>query len=872
MMNRDTTKEPFWAFGVEDTYRALSTSPSGLSEEEARARARFFGPNDIRDERHFVRLKIFFSQFRSPLILILVGAGLITLFLEEWLDAIVIFGAVFINAGLGFYQENKAESALALLKSYIRIKSRVRRSGGEHEVDAATLVPGDVIHLSQGNRVPADARLIFSNGLEADESILTGESLPVEKSPAALLIRTTLPNRTSMVFSGTLVVRGLGEALVTATGSETEFGKIARLVSREPRTQTPLQREILRFTKIYGAIFAALVVILFAFGLYEGRNFLDMFLVAVAVAVSAVPEGLPIAFTVVLAIGVEHLARKKTIVRKLIAAETLGATTLILTDKTGTLTQATMALTGVVPYGGGSGAEKERELLEASLQNVDVVIENPSDVPVEWRVFGQALEVALVKGAAMRGVLMPRVLEKANVCERMPFSPEHRFSASLSEKSGTPHIVIFGAPEAILPHTNFSDDDAAALKEEVGRHAASGEKVLGIASGEYVKTKDGSLSALGFRKISFRGLILFRDPPRPRVGEVIRHIHAQGVRTIIVTGDHLGTAQAVAREVNISREGAIALEGDDLRHLSPEELAARADAVSVYARVTPEQKVTITHLYQKRGEVVAVVGDGVNDAPALEAADIGVAVGSGTDVAKSAADLVMLEDDFEILVTAIDEGRRIFDNMRKVVVYLLSDSLDELLLIGGSLLFGLAMPLNALQILFVNFFSDSFPAVALAFEKNADGALQRPQRRTGLLDKEMRFLIFIIGAVLSFLLLFLYIFLLARGFSAEHVRTFIFGSFSLGTLFLIFSVRSLERSIFEYNPFSNKYINIGVLIGALLTLAAIYLPFFQRIFDTVPLSPLWFLGIFGVGLINIFAVEFGKWLFRFLRRINVHVE
>ncbi len=870
-ISRDVVRHPFWAMSPEEILKVLETNSDGLGDEEILRRRNIFGPNAIQEQRHLTRLKIIFNQLRSPLILVLIAAGSITLILKDWLDAAVIFAAVLANTAFGFYQENKAEHAVALLKTYLRTRARVRRGGSEHELDAEELVPGDVIHISQGDRIPADARIIFANDLEVDESVLTGESLPEEKNSRLLPVGVGLADRTSMVFSGTLVVGGLGDAAITATGSATEFGKIAALIASRGNEATPLQRAISRFTFHAGLVIGVLVAALFLLGVSAGYGIFEMFFIAVAVAVSAVPEGLPVALTVILAVGVERLAKRKGIVRRLLAAETLGSTSIILTDKTGTLTQAKMELAEVLAWDEKEGNWDTSEgpvkkVLSRALVNTDVVVENPGENPGSWRMFGRALEVALVRGSAERGIALPNVLSKTRVVERLPFSSEHKFSATISHAEDAARFIIFGAPEIILGFTGIHEKKKAAIAGEIAKRALMGGRILGVIAKEISRnhTKIGQSPA--FEGFDFLGILAFRDPLRPHVRDSIRMIGQAGVRTVIVTGDHQGTAEAVARELGmIDGEGAV-LNGEDLGFLSKDELRARAREVSVYARVTPAQKVMLVELYQNEGEIVAVTGDGVNDAPALKTADIGIAVGSGTDVAKSAADLVILDDNFETLVAAIEEGRRILDNIRKVVVYLLSNSFDELLLIGGSLLAGLVLPLTALQILFVNFFSDSFPALALAFEKGIDGLGSRPRKLARkIFDREMKFLILIIGVFTSFLLFALYYFLLRFGFTPELVRTFIFASFGTYTLFLSFSMRSLEKSILSYSPFENIYLVFGAGLGAVLTALVLYVPPLQEVFGTVSLPPFWVAAVLGVGLLNIGAVEFGKWLFR--RRI-----
>lgn len=853
-----TLNEPFWNLTPDETLAAVFSSRDGLSTSEVARRKALFGPNSISARPRIRRLTILLEQFKSPLILILIIAGIATAFLGEFVEMGVIFAAVAVNAALGFYQEHKAEVALDELTTYVRTFTRVRRDGGEHEVDAVELVPGDVIRIRQGDRIPADARMLFTNNFEVDEAILTGESLPVVKDPKALHLGTPLPERASMVFAGTLAVQGFADAVVVATDAYTEFGKIAALVETREREETPLQRAIARFALWIGAALSTLTVGLFVVGVLRGYDVFDMFIIAVAVAVSAVPEGLPIALTVVLAIGVQRLAKKKGIVRKLLAAETLGSTSIILTDKTGTLTQAKMELVDVLP----SGDVSANELLRLALMNTDAIIENPGDAPTAWKVVGRPLEVALIRDAATRGVLLPETLHSTTILDRVPFSSDRKFSLALATHGEDNLLVAFGAPDILLQFTTMPAEEKARVHAEIHALASQGKRVLGIATqaGQVIPREEELRRLSG---LAWRGLIAFHDPLRPTVKAAIQHIAAAGVKTIIVTGDHRGTATAIAKSLGLIDGAGVVVTGDELAELPPEMLRERIPDIAVFARVTPEQKMLIARIHQSRGEVVAVTGDGVNDAPALRAADIGVAVGSGTDVAKSAADLVILDDNFETIVAAIEEGRRIVGNIKKVLVYLLSSILDELLLVGGSMLIGLPIPINALQILFINFFSDSFPAIAFAFEHRIDGAgIRAHNGMPTLFDRRVRAFIFVFGVATSLLLFGLYISLLRLNFNEGLVRSFMFASFSTYSLILAFSLRSLHKSIASYNPFSNRYLTAGVCLGIAFTLSLLYIPQLRAIFGTVALPPLWLLGVLGVGLANIAAIEFGKWIFR----------
>lgn len=840
--------------------RTLETRAEGLTEEEAKKRIVTFGPNEIKDGRKFSGLKLFLNQFRSPLIFILLFAGAVTVFLKDWLDTGVIFAAVLVNVSLGFYQEAKAENVLELLKSYVKTRTRVRRDGREFIIDASLLVPGDVIRITQGDKIPADGRIIFASNFEVDESVLTGESIPVEKKTEPTETSASVADRASMVFGSTLAVSGFADVVITATGISTEFGKIAALLEKKDESKTPLQIAISRFSFWAGLILLVLTIALFGFGIYLKYDPLDMFLIAVAVAVSAVPEGLPIALTVIMAVGVEQLAKRKGIVRRLLAAETLGSTSLILTDKTGTLTEAKMELTAVIPYR-DSSLEKMNELLTEALTTVDIVIENPDDEPAKWRMFGNIMEMALVAGAARKGILINKVLKENSIYDRLSFSSDRKFAASVHNHNSSRRMMLLGAPEILLRFSGLSEEEKAEVAKEIDERAFSGERVLGVVSMEPAPDYE-DLRKHDFKNFNFDGLITFRDPLRQGVFESMKRISQAGVKTIIVTGDHRGTAEAVARELGlIDGKGAV-ITGDDLNHLNREELYSRADTVTVYARVTPEQKVQIAKMYKEKGHIVAMTGDGINDAPALDAANIGVALGSGTDVTKSAADLVILDNNYETIVAAIEQGRRILDNIRKVIVYLLSNSFDELFLIGGAMFTGISLPITATQILFVNFFSDSFPAVAFAFEKEVDVIGRQPRKLTrNLFDKQIKFLLLGIGMVTSALLFAMYFFLLKWGFEPELVRTFIFASFATYTLLVSFSLRSLDVSIFRYNPFSNKYLVGGVLLGILMTISVVYIPFLQKIMGTVSLPLPWAIGVVFVGIFNILAVEFGKWFY-----------
>jgi len=850
----------FWALHESEVVLALESDiHKGLSEEEALARAHVFGENIIENTKNTSAFFVLLNQFKSPLILILIFAGAVTIFIDHLRDALFIFAAVVVNSGLGFYQEYKAERAISELKTYLKQRARVVRDGVEHEVDAVHLVPGDIIRLSQGDRVPADGRLLYTNDVQIDEAILTGESLPVSKSNKPVSKDAALGDQESMVFAGTLFTQGVATAIVCRTDFSTELGKIAELVAESKREDTPLQGAIKRFSIKAGIFLSILTGIVFFVGISLGHSRVDMFLMSVAIAVSAVPEALPIAMTVILATGVQRMARRKGVVRKLVAAEALGSTSVILTDKTGTLTMAKMELGTIVPMHG----KNERRLLEMTLINTDVVIENENDTPLEWRMSGRTIEIALVRSSALRGVIASTIKKATTVLSYLPFNAVNKFSASLVYAQGKHTIIFFGAPDIFINHSALGPKERAEIHASIDALADTGQLVLGVATKGIEGKENFDFSKdLVLEELMFEGIIALHDPVRPNVKNAIAQVQKAGIRIVVMTGDHRGTAVAIAREVGLEVYENGIIDATDLRALSDEDLKKRLATLSVVSRVSPVDKLRIVKAFQEIGEVVAMTGDGVNDAPSIKRADIGIAMGSGTAVTRDVADLVLLDDNFETIVAAVEEGRQIMHNIRKVLVYLLSSVADALLLIGGSIIMGVALPMNALQILWVNFFSGSFPAIAFAFEKNDRTLSHRRVEKIVLFNPLMKFLIIFIGLSTSALLFGLYWGLLKAGFPEDVVRTFIFASFGTYSLFLAFSVRSLDKSIFSYPFFSNRFLVFGVSIGITLMAAAVYIPFMQTLFNTVSLSFYWALGVLAVGVLSIILIEIGKWIFR----------
>lgn len=859
-MDSNIQNKNFSNLSPENTASLLETDlDNGLSAGEAAYRIERFGKNSIQSSRRTARLKIFLNQLRSPLIIVLIVAGIITLLISHYRDAIFIFIAVIVNSALGFYQENKAEHALSEIKTYLKQRARVIRDGKEREIDAEEIVIGDIIRLAQGDRVPADARVMFVNDFQVDEAVLTGESLPVTKSAEKSPESANLSDQQSMIFAGTLITQGVCSAIVCRTDSNTELGKIASLIAVTESEKTPLQKAIVSFSIYLSVILGALTLAVFVIGIIVGYSSLDMFLTSVAIAVSAIPEGLPVSMTVILSVGVERMAKRKGVVRKLVAAEALGSTTVILTDKTGTLTMAKMILSKIIPFD-----VNENKLLIRALSNANVLIENPEDNPDMWRMNGRIMDTALVRSAGLRGMTFSEIMGRDHILQTMPFNAKQKFSASLINESGKHLVVFLGAPDILLKHSALGEKEKESLLEQIDSLAFSGERVLGVAVKEIARAENFSLSKdFPLSHLSFSGLITFHDPIRPGIKRVIDRVKQAGIKTVILTGDHRGTAVAVGREIGIKIGNDSVLDASELALLSEDDLRKRLPKLSVISRVTPFDKLRIAKLFQEAGEIVAMTGDGVNDAPSIKQADVGIAMGSGTEVAQSVADLVLLDDNFETIVAAIEEGRQILRNIRKVLVYLLSNVTDGLILIGGSLLTGLPLPLNALQILWVNFFTDSFPAVAFAFEKDSDGLSYKPRKgNLKLFDPLMKFLILVIGVSTSALLFALYYVFIRLGYDEAIVRTFIFEAFGTYTLLVALSVRSLDKSIFSYPLFSNSYLNGGIAIGIALMASAIYIPGLQTLFGTVALPLNWVIGVILIGILNIALIEIAKLFFR----------
>ncbi|NQV12888.1 MAG: HAD-IC family P-type ATPase [Parcubacteria group bacterium] len=723
------TKKQFFNLAVKDVFEHLQGDPEGLSANEIAKRQEQHGLNLLPEEKPPSWFVLLLAQFKGILIYILLAAAAInfglvcrehdelSFGLVEQADTYIILLAVLVNVVIGFIQEGRAQRSLQALEKIITLTARVVREGKEQVIDAKELVPGDVIIISAGDKVPADARLFEVSKLAINEAALTGESEPADKITEKLDGDLSIGDRANMVFTGTTVTKGEGRAIIIRTGEKTEIGNIARLLKETEDEETPLQQKLNTFSKKIGFIILGITVLLIIIGYLQGDPFVEIFTVAIAVAVSALPEGLAVAVTVILALGMRRILGQRALVRKLAAAETLGSTTVICTDKTGTLTEGKMRVTELVTWTKSFNIgcteikcrdEKNEELvfaLHAGMLNNDARVDNPEENLEKWTISGNLTERALLMAATQAGLDYRQEREKCLRLDTIPFDSTLKYMATLHELDDQYNIVYFkGASEKVLERCQeirvgneteiFDEAKKEKFQEKFVALSSGGLRVLAIAYQKIDKSKK-QLEDVDLNNLVFIGYFGIMDPLRATSKETVKLCHKAGIKLVMITGDHKLTAQAIARDIKIPAEDENILEGTDIDKMSDEKLQEIVNKIFVYARVSPEHKLRIVKAWYKRGEVVAMTGDGINDSPALKAADIGVALGSGTHVAKETADMVILDDHFKSIVGAVKEGRGIFDNIKKTVLYLISDSFSEVILVIGSMLLGLPLPLTA---------------------------------------------------------------------------------------------------------------------------------------------------------------------------------
>ncbi|HUG07399.1 MAG TPA: HAD-IC family P-type ATPase [Acidimicrobiia bacterium] len=877
--------ESWHTLEVSEVEDRLRTGARGLSSPEATARLSVHGPNRLEEEPPPSALVVFVRQFRSPLIFILLAAMAVTLLLAEYLDSVVIGVVLLLNAVIGFFQERKAEGAVRALMQLVVPVARVIRDGQDQEIDSRELVVGDVVLLESGVRVPADLRLVSTSALRIDESLLTGESVPVSKGVEPVPADALLPDRSSMAYTGAVVTSGRGAGVVVATANSTELGSIAGLVRAEGVTETPLQRRMDRFARIIGAAVGVAAVVVFVSGLILDIPLQEIFLVAVAVAVSAVPEGLPVAVTITLTVGVSRMAKRKAIVRRLPAVETLGSTTVIGSDKTGTLTMNRMSVQEVwtpessFQLGGDGQSQFTENGLPVSVEENRVlrlnlltgVLTNEADVYTragEMVVSGDPTEVALLF-SAMSGGVEPRATRTANpVFAEIPFEPERQYSASVRSSSSGHRVFVKGAPERIISMCSemMGEDgpiplDPRFVNEAAANLAGRGHRVLAFAYRELPNelSEPGSFSEPGnLTLVGLQGMI---DPPRQGVREAVAACQEAGIRVVMITGDHALTAETIARQLGIGWSGGGVLTGAEMGMMDDEELTRRLVGTSVFARVSPEDKLRIVNLFKAQGEVVAVTGDGVNDAPALKAAEIGVAMGEkGTDVAREASDMVLADDNFVTIVAAVEEGRVTFDNIRKVTFFLVSTGAAEIAAILTAVWLQWPLVFLPAQLLWLNLVTNGLQDIALAFEPaERDVLRRRPRPRGGgVLDRRMWERVVVAGLVMAAGALVTFRWELDLTGSLTRAQTVALTTMVVYQVFQAGNARSETESVFRVNPFSNKLLLASTTAALGIHIAALYFPPTQFLLRVEPIEPAAWLRIVIVALSILVAMEAHK--------------
>ncbi len=884
------------ALPAEEVLRRLRSSPQGLSSAEAEKRLAAVGPNRLPAPPKDGPLKRFFRHFHDVLIYILIAAGVVTAILGHWVDTAVIIGVVVINAIIGFIQEGKAEEALEGIRKMLSLRAHARRDGDWHEISAEHLVPGDIIRLRSGDRVPADARVLEATNLRVEESALTGESVPATKRPEPVDLAAGVGDRHGMVFSGSLVASGRGLAVVTGTGAHTEIGRINQMIADVETLATPLTRQMAAFGKTLSVVILGMAALMFAVGrLVHGYSLDELLLASIGFAVAAIPEGLPAILTITLALGVQRMARRNAITRKLNSVETLGSVTVICSDKTGTLTRNEMTARHVITRAGrydlsGTGYDPAGSISRdgapaplaghADLRALVEVMAVCNDASLakkdgHWTVIGEPTEGALVALARKAG-FDPAPYERLAV---IPFESDNKFMATLhrAPDAASPRVFIKGAPDRLLDRCRRQRSAAGAPEpldrafwdRAVSELGGRGLRVLAAAAREHhagASSPGLTLDDLGpDTGLVFLGLVGIIDPPRPEAIKAIKICREAGIRVKMITGDHAGTACAIAREMGIA-EAAEAVTGAQLETASDEELRKLARSHDVFARTSPEHKLRLVTALQAEGEVVAMTGDGVNDAPALKRADVGVAMGiKGTEATKEAAEIVLADDNFATIERAVEQGRTIYDNLRKSIVFILPTNGAQALVILVAVAFGWVLPLTPVQILWVNMVTAVTLALALAFEPAEPGLMRRPPRKSGasILDGALYWRIAFVALLMGGATIAVFLYEKNTGASLEVARTLAVNTLVCGEIFYLFNTRFLRESAWRpASLFANRmaWLAAGLLVA--LQLLFTYAPFMQTLFGTVPLDPGQWLAPILIGFAIFVAVEVEKAVLR----------
>jgi potassium/sodium efflux P-type ATPase len=893
----DLRHQSWHKLDIAETAAALSVDPSrGLDEDDVERRRGLAGPNTLPEASRRSSLRAFLDQFRSPLIYILFIAAIFAFALDRYGDSIVILVVVIINAVLGWFQERRAERSMEALRQLSVLKTMVVREGEEKDIEVSELVPGDIILLAAGDGVGADARLLEVTLLEAAEATLTGESMPVAKHMRTLPLETLLADRLNMIYSGTYITSGRCRALVVGTGQDTEVGKIAQMTEEAETPKTPLELSIAQFGRYLVAGAIALFVAVMAFGLLRGIGTVEIFMVAISQMVSMVPEGLPVAMTIALSVGMQRMARQGAIVRRLAAVETLGSTSVICSDKTGTLTRNEMTATDLWLPGGrqiqvsGAGYEPTGSLTQGEVElaaetddglrpliRAGALCNNAHIIPPDreyrhWRSLGDPTEAALLTLASKACVESPQTLRAWMRLAELPFDPDAGMMATAHvDPEGNHHVVIKGAPESIIDRCSLVNIDgqyvaldAAGCKTVISAAEELAGRALRVLA--MAEIRGASLDpGAGFEGIEgeavLLGLVGMMDPPREEVSSSIIKCQQAGMRTVMVTGDHKSTGLAIARMLGIAQSGDRAVDGRELELMPEQNLRSDIDTVAVFARVHPAQKLRIVEALQSRGEVVAMTGDGVNDAPALSRADVGVAMGiTGTEVAKSASDIVITDDNFRTIVRAVKEGRLVHRNLGKVILYLFATSMAEIAVLLAALLLGYPLPLAAVQILWINIVTEGTVTVNLIMEppEGDEMRLKPVSMNQPLLNRRVLRRVILMTPVMAASTFGYFVWSISQGLPYAQVQTETFTLLAACQWFNVLNCRSETRSALSFDLFRNPWMLGGLALSILLQLLVIYWPPMNALFHTVPISGANFLVITAIASLVLWAEEVRK--------------
>lgn len=841
----------------------------GLKADEAKSRLETYGENKLKEKKKESLFVKFIKEFNDFMIIALIVAAIISAVVSklngeaDYVDSIIIIAIVIFNAIMGLVQEEKAEKSLEALKKMSAPSAKVIRDGRVQEIDALQVVPGDIVVLEAGNYVPADCRLINSYNLKIEESALTGETIPTNKDSGRILKENTaMGDLCNMAFATTVVVNGHGEAVVVDTGMNTRVGKIAGMIIEDESPDTPIQKKLNEVGKMLAIACIVICVLIFVIGIFKKIPIVEMFMTSVGLAVAAIPEGLPAIVTIMLSIGVTRMAKKNSIIRKLPAVETLGSSSVICSDKTGTLTQNKMTVTEVRNCHGIANSEDKKFILELGTMCTDTTEER-----IDGRLgfAGEATEVAISNAAMQAGISKSFLYDEMRRINDIPFDSKRKMMTTIHRYGNKYRIITKGAPDVLLKrcthyYQNGQIDSIFSKKENIyEQNNQMAEKALRVIAVAYKDVEKLPETQDIEKDLTFCGLIGMIDPPREGVKEAVRTCRRAGIKTVMITGDHLQTAKAIAKELGIFKRGDLAIEGENLERMDQHELEKNIMQYSVFARVSPEHKVRIVKAFQSTGAVVAMTGDGVNDAPALKNADIGIAMGKGgTDVAKNASDMILTDDNFVTIVEAVKQGRNIYDNIKKAIHFLISTNIGEIVTIFFGLILGMKSPLLAIQLLWINLVTDSLPAIALGLEKEEENIMSRLPRnpKKSLFADGLWLKIIIEGTMLGMFTLLAFS-IGNRLYSVEVGRTMAF--ITLGMLELVhsFNIKS-EESIFKIGIFENKYLILALILGVLLQVIVVIINPLAEIFSLVPLNGIQWLYTILISIAPIPIVEIQK--------------